>query len=342
MHVRNESDALPILEIRNLSVTYHSSSGPMPAIRGVSLKIGAGEIHSIVGETGSGKSTVALAILGLLQCRHQSGDILYRKRALQSLTANEWNKIRSREIGIVFQDTRSALNPALTVLDHFIETLRAHQALSKREARARAMELLQEVGIQTGVEKLHPLDLSGGMCQRVGIALGICNSPQLLVADEPTSAVDSAIQTQILDLLQRMKQRYGLALLLISHDLPLISQVSDRISVMYHGRIVESGLTEEVLAAPAHPYTQNLLQCQPSFSNHHEENPLAAIPGSVPTAGQEFPGCSFAPRCSWSEPRCQESIPAAHALCSTHLVSCIKEFGGPGGQRSGDPPVAPA
>ena len=223
-------------------------------------------------------------------------------------------------------------------MDHFIETLRTHQALSKREARARALELLQEVGIQAGEEKFHPFELSGGMCQRVGIALGIYNRPQLLVADEPTSAVDSAIQTQVLDLLQRMKQRYGLALLLISHDLPLISQVSDRISVMYHGRIVESGLTEEVLTAPAHPYTRNLLQCQPSFLSHHEENPLAAIPGSVPSAGQEFPGCSFAPRCIRSEPRCRESVPAARALSSTHLVSCISAFGGLGGNfRAADP-----
>ncbi len=327
MQVRNEPGALPILEIRNLSVTYHSSSGPIPAVRGVSLKIGAGETLSLAGETGSGKSTIALAMLGLLDGCHQSGDIIYRGRGIQSSSGTEWKRIRSREIGIVFQDTRSTLNPALTVLDHLVETLRAHQALSKRKALATAMELLREVGFQEGEGKFHPFELSGGMCQRVGIALGLCNSPQLLVADEPTSAVDSAIQTQMLDLLQRMKQRYGLAILLISHDLPLISKVSDRISVLYHGRIVESGRTEEVLAAPAHPYTRNLLQCQPSFLNHHVENPLAAIPGSIPSAGQQFPGCSFAPRCTRSEPRCQESVPVARALSSTHVVSCINNTG---------------
>jgi oligopeptide/dipeptide ABC transporter ATP-binding protein len=211
----------------------------------------------------------------------------------------------------------------MTVLDLLVETLRSHQTLSRKEARVKALELLHEVGIQEGQEKLYPFELSGGMAQRVGIALGICNGPQLLIADEPTSAVDSAIQARTLDLLRRLKQRYGLALLLISHDLALISQVSDRISVMYHGRIVESGLKEEVLAAPAHPYTRCLLQCQPSFSNHHEKSPLAAIPGAVPPAGQEFPGCAFASRCSRLEPRCRESAPVARDLSITHKVECV-------------------
>jgi oligopeptide/dipeptide ABC transporter ATP-binding protein len=185
------------------------------------------------------------------------------------------------------------------------------------------MDLLRDVGISTGQERFYPFQLSGGECQRIGIALAICNNPRLLIADEPTSALDSTIQAQILDLLQLMKQRYGLALLLISHDLPLISQVADRISVMYHGRIVESGLTKEVFASPAHPYTRGLLQCQPALYHHHETHPLAAIPGAIPAPGEDFPGCAFAPRCPYAEHQCKESVPAERELSKTHRVLCL-------------------
>jgi len=157
----------------------------------------------------------------------------------------------------------------------------------------------------------------------VGIAMAICNNPQLLIADEPTSAVDSMIQAQILDLLMIMKQRYGLALLLISHDLAVVSQVADRVSAMYHGRIVESGLKEEVLAAPAHPYTQGLIQCQPGLHHHYETCPLTAIPGSIPIPGQSFTGCAFAPRCGYSEPKCREAVPDLMEISKSHRVACI-------------------
>ncbi len=324
---KNEFPTSPILEVRELSVIYPTSSEPVRAVRGASLHIHAGETVSLVGETGSGKSTVALAILGLLVHRDQSGEILYKRRRVESLSQREWRQIRNREIGIVFQDMRNALNPVLTVLEHIVETLRAHQALSKKDACSKAKELLREVGIPAGQEKLYPFELSGGTCQRVGIALAICNGPRLLIADEPTSAIDTAIQAQILSLLQQMKDRYGLALLLISHDLPLISQISDRISVMYHGRVVESGLKKEVLERPAHPYTLGLIQCQPSFSHDHEKNPLAAIPGVMPKGNQEFPGCAFAPRCSRSQSCCSESLPAAQQLSKTRSVECYFPYG---------------
>jgi oligopeptide/dipeptide ABC transporter ATP-binding protein len=313
----------PILELRNFSVTYHPSSGVVCAVRGASLEIRESETLSLVGETGSGKSTIALAALGLLDRHEQSGDIRHKNRPIRSLTARDWESIRGREIGIVFQDSRSALNPVRTVLDHVVETLRAHQDISRKEARHKALEILRDVGIHGGQERLYPFALSGGMCQRVGIALAICNKPQLLIADEPTSAIDSAVQAQMLDLLQELKQRYGLALLLISHDLPLISQISDRISVMYHGRIVECGSRRELMDSPAHPYTQSLLRCQPSFENHHEGNRLTAIPGAGPAAGQAFQGCSFAPRCSRAEPRCRETEPEERELSMTHRVACI-------------------
>jgi oligopeptide/dipeptide ABC transporter ATP-binding protein len=320
---KSESGAPPILEIRELTVTYRTSFEPIRAVRGASLCIHKGETLSLVGETGSGKSTVALAVLGLLDQHDQSGEILYRGSRIQSLSEREWRNIRSREIGIVFQDMRNALNPVLTVLDHMVETLRAHQSISKKDALGKAKSLFREVGITEGQEKLYPFELSGGTCQRVGIALGLCNNPRLLIADEPTSAIDTALQAQILGLLQQLKERYGLALFLISHDLPLISLISDRISVMYHGRVVESGLKGEVLGAPAHPYTLGLIQCQPSFSHNYDRNRLAAIPGVMPRGNQEFPGCAFAPRCSRVEPRCLESIPAARSLSETRRVECL-------------------
>jgi oligopeptide/dipeptide ABC transporter ATP-binding protein len=315
----------PLLEVQHLSVAYPSSSGAIQAVRDISLQIFEGETLALAGETGSGKSTLALAVLGLLNrdTQAESGEIIFEGHSIQSLGNRDWESIRGRKIGIIFQDARSALNPVLTVKDHLIETFQAHQQISSKEAQARALDLLQEVGIPKGHEKLYPFELSGGICQRVGIALALCNNPRLLIADEPTSAVDSTIQAQILDLLQLMKQRHNLALLLISHDLALISQVADRISVMYHGCIVESGLKEEVFASPAHPYTQGLIYCHPGLQHHHELNPLTAIPGSIPGPEQNFPGCSFAPRCNHAEPKCQQSIPVERELSNTHWVACI-------------------
>ena len=319
----------PLLEIRRLSISYSLSSEILRAVRDISVQVYEGETLALAGETGSGKSTIALAVLGLLdpQAQVESGEISYEGRSLQSLKKRDWKEIRGCKIGIIFQDARSALNPVLTIEDHLIETLRAHQPLIKKEAQARASDLLQEVGIPKGHEKLYPFELSGGICQRVGIALAICNNPRLLIADEPTSSLDSTIQAQILDLLLLMKQRHGLALLLISHDLALISQVADRVSVMYHGRIVESGLKEEVFAFPAHPYTQSLIQCLIGLQHHHETHPLMPIPGVIPIPGQDFPGCVFAPRCGNSKPECPRMIPVEREVSSSHWVACTHDFG---------------
>ncbi len=296
----------------------------IPAVRDISLQILEGETLALAGETGRGKSTIALAVLGLLtrDTKIESGGILFEGHDVRSLGKRSWEKIRGCKIGIVFQDSRSALNPVLTLKDHLIETLQAHQQLSYGAAYSAVMDLLQEVGIPRGHEKLYPFELSGGLCQRVGIALAICNNPRLLIADEPTSAVDSTIQAQILELLRRMKQRHGLALLLISHDLALIAQEADRISIIYHGRIVESGLKEEVFDAPAHPYTQALIDCQPGLQFHYQTNPLKSIPGSIPNPGQDLPGCAFAPRCSCTKEICLQSLPAGRKVSNTHWVAC--------------------
>jgi oligopeptide/dipeptide ABC transporter ATP-binding protein len=320
----------PLLEVQNLSVAYPSSSGSIQAVRDLSLQIFEGETLALAGETGSGKSTFALAVLGLLNrgTQVESREILFEGHSIQSLGKCDRESICGRKIGIIFQDARSALNPVLTVKDHLIETLRAHQRLNGKKAQARALELLQEVGIPKSHERLYPFELSGGTCQRVGIALALCNNPRLLIADEPTSAIDSTMQAQILDLLLLMKQRHSLALLLISHDLALISQVTDRISVMYHGCIVESGLKEEIFAVPAHPYTQGLIYCQPGMQHHHERNPLIAIPGTIPSPGQNFPGCAFAPRCNYAEPKCRQSVPVRREISSTHWVVCYCDING--------------
>lgn len=317
----------PLLDIRNLSIAYHSSSQIIRAVRNISFQISESETVAIVGETGSGKSTVALSILGLLshQALVESGEILFEGRSTQSFDSREWKSIRSQKIGMAFQDARSALNPILSIKGHLIETLRSHQSLSKKEAHEMALGLLKEVGIPEGQEKLHPFELSGGACQRIGIALAICNHPRLLIADEPVSAVDVTLQAQILDLLQHMKQRRNLALLLISHDLPLISQMANRICVMYHGRIVESGMSDEVFASPAHPYTLALIQSQPELQHHHETNPLTAIPGSMPVPGEDSPGCMFALRCRDAIPQCEEKVPDRRVLSKTHWAACIRD-----------------
>jgi peptide/nickel transport system ATP-binding protein len=320
----------PLLEARRLSIAYTSSSETVRAVRDVSMQIHEGEILALAGETGSGKSTLGLAILGLLDSNAtvESGEILYEGRSSLSLNSRDWRELRGRRIGIVFQDARGSLNPVLTINDHLVETLRAHQPISRKEAQTRALDLLREVGLPKGSAKRYPFELSGGMCQRVAIALAICNNPRLLVADEPTSSLDSTVQAQILDLLLLMKQRYGLALLLISHDLALISQVADRISIMYYGRIVESGLCKEVFVSPAHPYTQGLLQSLVGLQHHHKTNPIKPVPGVVPAPDQSFSGCAFAPRCTHLESQCLQSIPVERNISGTHWVACIGDFPG--------------
>ncbi len=321
-------DSRSLLELRHLSIAYISPSEIIPAVRDVSLSIGEGESLALAGETGSGKSTLGLAISGLLdpRARVESGQILYEGMDLQSLNERDWRQIRGRKIGMIFQDARSALNPVLTIKEHLVETLLAHGPLSRKEAQTRALDLLQEVGLPMGHEKFYSFELSGGMCQRVGIALAICHNPRLLVADEPTSSLDATIQAQILDLLLQMKHRYGLALLLISHDLALISQVADRIAVMYHGRIVESGLKEEVFAFPAHPYTRSLIQCLVGLQHHHEAARVQPISGAVPAPGQLFSGCAFFPRCNVSVSECRQSAPAGREKSKTHWVECFRDF----------------
>jgi oligopeptide/dipeptide ABC transporter ATP-binding protein len=316
-----------LLEVRNLSVNYPTVDGPVRAVRNVSFRLAPGQTLALVGETGCGKTTLALALSGLIPMGQiESGEVVFEDRDLHRLPENRWREIWGRKIGLVFQDSRSALNPVLTVGAHLADALQAHERLSRRTARTRAAELLLEVGIVDPILTLDrfPFELSGGMCQRIGIALGICGRPVLLIADEPTSALDATIQVQVLDLLAEMKRRHQLALLLISHDLALVSNYADQAAIMYGGRLVEYGASREVILHPAHPYTRALVDCLPDLDTSAEERTLAVIPGSSLPAGQDPPGCGFAPRCSKREKRCTDSLPGAWEDAQGHWAACIK------------------
>jgi oligopeptide transport system ATP-binding protein len=315
-----------LLEVEHLSISYHSPAGITHALRDASFQLSSGETVALVGESGSGKSTLAFGILGLLDSggKIDSGEIRFEGRHIGSLSDREWKSTHSRKIGIVFQDSRSALNPVLTVEDHLIETIRAHQDLPGKQARRLAREFLSEVGIPERYMRYYPFELSGGSCQKVGIALALCNSPMLLVADEPTSSVDSTVQVQILDLLAEMKDRHRLSLLLVSHDMPMVSKVADRIMVMYQGRIVESGLTQEVFASPVHPYTQALMRSRLNALTRYDTHPVFPIPGALPRPGEEFSGCVFAPRCTKFGRRCLEAIPGSREISETHWAACLR------------------
>ena len=314
-----------LLDIRHLSVCYPTPSGPLRAIRDVSFHILAGETLALVGETGCGKSTVALALLGLLESGQvESGEIIFEGRNLREFQGRDWRSLRGSRIGMVFQDARSALNPVLTIGDHLVETIRTHQQISRKAALTLAADLLRETGIPEPRFQMrrYPTELSGGMCQRVGIALGICNRPKLLVADEPTSALDPTIQAQIMALLGEMKRRHGLSLLLISHDLTLVSESAERVAVMYQGRMVESGPGSCVLARPAHPYTRGLTESVPNLSHNCATRPLAGVPDASPARPEEFTGCPFVPRCQFSEARCSAAFPEPVALADDHWAAC--------------------
>jgi oligopeptide/dipeptide ABC transporter ATP-binding protein len=317
-----------LLKIENLSVTYFSAAGPVRAVREFSLDMEPGESVALVGETGSGKSTVALALLGLLghPGRAETGEIHFEGAALSALDLRSWRQVRGKKIGMVFQDARGALNPVLTVGAQVAQALRAHQRLSRKAAREAAAALLAVAGIPEPRFYLrrYPIELSGGMCQRVAIAIAVCNQPRLLIADEPTSALDPSIQAQILELLCSMKKRYGLAVLLISHDLAMVSEFAERVAVMYHGRLIECGRTEDVFRRPAHPYTSSLMECQADLHHRWDLRPLAAIAGSPPGAGQEGRGCPFAPRCPRADADCSKQMPQPVAISDGHWAACIK------------------
>jgi oligopeptide/dipeptide ABC transporter ATP-binding protein len=313
----------PLLEIADLAVSFRTGQGEVEALSGVSLSVEAGESFGVVGESGSGKSLTALSVLGLVPDppgRITRGTIRFNG---QTLDPAAQARLRGRDIAMIFQEPMSALNPVFTVGEQVAEGLRVHEKLSRRAARNRAEDLLAHVGIPDPRRRLsqYPHELSGGMRQRVMIAAALACRPKLLIADEPTTALDVTIQAQILSLLAELQRETGMAVMLITHDLGVIAQVVRRVAVMYAGRVVETGPVAPVFAEPAHPYTRALLRSIPALNK--DSLRLPAIPGSVPVPAAWPAGCRFHPRCERRQPDCSQALPPLRPAGAAHHAACL-------------------
>jgi peptide/nickel transport system ATP-binding protein len=308
------ADTAPLLSLRELTVTFDTPAGPARAVRGVDLDIGPGEAVAVVGESGSGKSVTMLATLGLLPSARVTGSASWRGHELIGAPVDTLRSVRGRRISMVFQDPMTSLNPVLTIGKHLSLVLAAHQPdLGRRERTARAIELLDQVAIPQAARRVeaYPHELSGGMRQRVMIAMAIANSPEVLIADEPTTALDVTVQAQIMELLTDLRLERGLALVLITHDLGVVAGHTDRVAVMYAGRMVERAAVADVFAAPQHPYTRALLSCLPRLD---ERGDLGSIPGTPPNPVDLPPGCPFSLRCPLAVDTCRVDEPALVAF----------------------------
>ncbi|MDB5724420.1 MAG: oligopeptide transporter ATPase [Novosphingobium sp.] len=312
----------PLLAVDDLSIAF----GEERPVRGLSFQVAEGETLAIVGESGSGKSLTALSIMGLLPPGGVThGSIRFQGREITRLSHTEARSLRGRDAGMIFQEPMTCLNPVLTIGEQIVEAVRQHQPLDKKAARIRAIELLDVVRISDPHRRIddYPHQLSGGMRQRVMIAIAVACGPRLLIADEPTTALDVTIQAQVLDLIDRLRRDLSMAVLLITHDLGVVAQWADRVVVMYAGRKVEQGQPDPLFAHPLHPYTQGLLRASPRLddSYHYSDGPLYEIPGSIRSATREL-GCAFAPRCAHVLPSCREAVPGFHILSNDRQVAC--------------------
>ncbi|MBB4144532.1 ABC transporter ATP-binding protein [Rhizobium rhizoryzae] len=300
-----------VINVRNLKVEFPGRRGTVTALSDVSLSIRPGEILGVVGESGAGKSMTGLAIQGLLERpgRIAGGEVWLGERRIDTLKDREMEKIRGREIGAIFQDPLTSLNPLFTVGAQLTETIRQHLPLGRAEARARAIQLLRDVGIPSPDERFdqYPHQFSGGMRQRVVIALALAASPKLIIADEPTTALDVSIQAQIISLLRRLCKEKQTAVMLVTHDMGVIAEAADRVAVLYAGRLIEIGPVEQVLHSPRHPYTQGLMASIPSLGARVHK--LNQIDGAMPRLDAIPPGCAFNPRCRQAGPRCLRERP---------------------------------
>ena len=321
-----------LLQVKDLRTYFHTDNGMARAVDGVSFEIGVGETLGLVGESGCGKSVASLSIMRLIPDppgRIEAGAVLFRGQDLLKLKEQEMREIRGNEISMVFQEPMTSLNPVLTCGSQISETIRLHQKLDKKAAREKAMEMLTRVGIPAPGQRIdeYPHQLSGGMRQRVMIAMALSCNPSLLIADEPTTALDVTIQAQILELLAELQEAFHMAMLMITHDLGVIAEVADRVAVMYAGKIVEYAGVEETFGDPWHPYTQALLRSIPKMTD--EKIRLSAIEGTVPDAVRFPSGCRFHPRCPFADRQCQELEPALLFLDEGHRVACWKAKGYP-------------
>ena len=322
-----------LLEVQNLTVDFATAQGSVRAVREVSFAVAAGEVLGLVGESGSGKSVSSLAVLRLLPPQAKvTGSITFCGEDLLALPDERMRAIRGAGISMIFQEPMTALNPVMRVGDQVAEAVLAHPELGSRRGEAKltkaeawrlAVQALRTVAIHEPERRArdYPHQLSGGQRQRVMIAMAIVNRPQLLIADEPTTALDVTIQAQVLDLLNELRQKFSLAMLFVSHDLAVVSQMSHSIAVMYAGSLVETGPAREVFHNPAHPYTRGLLRSVPTLRSDRSQ-PLRTIEGTVPPVASPPPGCAFEPRCEWRLPSCAQALPSLIEVSPGHFARC--------------------
>jgi len=314
----------PLLSVRNLQVQFPTRRGALTALHDVSFDVMPGEILGVVGESGAGKSMTGNAVIGLLEPpgRISKGEVLFNGQDLTQLTWNELRKIRGRDIGAIFQDPLTSLNPLYTIGDLLVETILTHLPIGQTEARQRAIAMLGEVGIPAAGERFdhYPHQFSGGMRQRVVIALALCAEPRLIIADEPTTALDVSVQAQIINLLKRLCKDHGTAVVLVTHDMGVIAETADRVCVMYAGRIVEIGPVRQVIQEPRHPYTRGLMEAIPHAGGALTE--LAQIEGSMPGLNDIPRGCAFHPRCPEVHDPCTRSLPSLVEVAEGQRAAC--------------------
>jgi oligopeptide/dipeptide ABC transporter ATP-binding protein len=317
----------PLLEVTNLTTTFGTSRGEITAVEDVSFSLAQGEILGIVGESGSGKSVTALTIMGLLPqppARVAAGEVRFAGEVLTRLSDARMQRIRGPGIAMVFQEPMTSLNPVFTIGEQVMETIRAHERLPQRAVYARALEMLEKVGIPSAARRMsdYPHQLSGGQRQRVMLAVALACRPRLLIADEPTTALDVTIQAQILDLLLDLRDELGMAIIIITHNMGVVAETADRVLVMYAGRIVEEAPVARLFDRPLHPYTRGLLECVPSLDQNHER--LVAIPGTLPDPARRPAGCRFRSRCRYTTPSCAAIVPQLAMVDAGHQAACIR------------------
>ena len=318
----------PLLEIKGLKTHFSTDDGILQAVDGVDITINKGETLCVVGESGCGKTVTAMSILKLIAMppgRIAAGEIIFEGRDLVPLTSNQLDEIRAKEIGFIFQEPMTSLNPVLTVGEQIAESLRRHENVTRKQALERTIEMLKLVQIPNAEGRVHnyPHQFSGGMRQRVMIAMALACKPKLIIADEPTTALDVTIQAQILDLLQDMKERFGMAVMLITHAMGVVAETAQRVVVMYAGKVVEEADVDALFADPGHPYTQGLIRSIPRIDLDSEHKTrLEAIGGSVPILINPPVGCRFAPRCKFAMDVCTDKEPLLRTIAPGHRMAC--------------------
>ena len=319
----------PVLELRNLVVEFVTRHGTLRALDGISFSIAPGEVLGVVGESGAGKSLTGAAVIGLLEPpgRIASGEVLLAGQRIDHLPIEELRHIRGKRIGTIFQDPLTSLDPLYRVGEQLIETIRTHLPVSEQEARARAIALLAEVGIPAPEKRIdgYPHEFSGGMRQRVVIALALAAEPELIIADEPTTALDVSVQAQIIAVLKKLCRERGTAVMLITHDMGVIAETADRVAVMYAGRVIEIGPVRDVVKSPKHPYAKGLMGSIPALDERPER--LLQIEGAMPRLNAIPQGCSFHPRCPHVMPRCHEARPVLVTVGAGQVACFLHEVG---------------